>query len=114
MADHAPTTARKRLRLGDPDGSEAGSPQEASPGALQAQPANLVAEFAARAGRVQALQQELEQVQERAQRQAAALEETRVELVSLKVSAQASAATSHDCSAVDRHRSAYLIDSVHA
>lgn len=87
MADHAPTTARKRLRLGDPDGSEGGSPQEASAGAVQAQPADVVAEFAARAGRVQALQQELKEVQERAQRQAAALEDVRMELVSLRVSA---------------------------
>lgn len=86
MADQAPTTARKRLRLGEPDPYDLIDKPQLPP-ALEAQSADVVAEFAARAGRVQALQQELKQVKERAQQQASALEDVKVELIALKASA---------------------------
>lgn len=88
MEQSSPSAARKRLRLsqGDPLNRPNALHSPKQNDAAVGPPVDVVAEFAARAGRVQSLQQDLQAVKHQAQQQAEALTLVTSELSSLRVS----------------------------
>jgi hypothetical protein len=74
--------AHKRLRVGK---DSMGNPTYNYGNAAPSQPSDVVAQFAARAGRAQALQNDLDNVKRQAQQQANMLVQVKTELSSLRV-----------------------------
>lgn len=87
MEQSPPSAARKRSRLnqGDPLNSPIALHSPKQNDAAVGPPVDVVAEFAARAGRVQSLQHDLQEVKQQAEQQAEALSLVKSELSSLRV-----------------------------